>query len=194
LIGLIFISGGGLSILTGLVVVGAVAGGWQLPAIMIRGKGQRRLGEIDRELPDLTDLLTATVEAGMGVAGSIALVADRFKGPLGQELRMTLQQQSLGISMKDALEDMGERCDTPSIRAFVRTVTRGESLGVSIGPILRELSHDVRRRRRQSAREKMQKAPIKLLFPLMFLIFPALFIELLFPAAYSLMHSLSGGG
>jgi tight adherence protein C len=81
---------------------------------------------------------------------------------------------------------MVERCDTPSVRAFVRTAARGESLGVSIGPVLRELSADQRRRHRMAAREKMQKAPVKMIFPLMFLIMPALMIVLFYPAVASL--------
>ena len=78
------------------------------------------------------------------------------------------------------------------MRAFVRTAARGETLGVSIGPVLRELSADQRRRRRQSAREQMQKAPVKMIFPLMFLIMPALMIVLMYPAAYSVSHNLPG--
>jgi tight adherence protein C len=185
---------GSVSMIMILMIVAATAAGWFLPASVIRGRGQKRLMAIDRDLPDLIDLLTATVEAGMGISGSINLVADRFKGALGDELRLTLRQQTLGMSMGNALSDMSERCDTPSVRAFVRTVTRGESLGGSIGPILRELAHDTRRRRRQSAREQMQKAPVKMLFPLMLLIFPALLIELMYPAIWTLLHNLGGGG
>src|SRR5450755_261317 len=189
---LLVLMSGGLSLLTFLMVVGAAAVGWLLPAFIIKKRGSARLDEIDRQLPELIDLLIATVEAGMGFAASLSLVADRFRGALGAELRLTMRQQSLGISTRQALEDMVERCDTQSVRSFVRTVTRGESLGLSIGPILRELSGDMRRRRRMAARERMQKAPVKMIFPLMFLIMPALMIVLLFPAVYSVSHSFSG--
>jgi tight adherence protein C len=182
----------GISLITLGLVLASGAAGWVLPAAIVRHRGEARLSEIDRELPDLIDLLTATVEAGMGIGGSIGLVAGRFRGALGDELRLTLRQQSLGISSEQALNDMVERCDTPSLRAFVRTVTRGESMGVSIGPMLRELAAEVRRRRRHAAKEKMMKAPVKLLFPLMFLIFPALMIVLMFPAGYTLLHNLAG--
>lgn len=188
----LFLSSGGFSILTLAVVVLSAVCGWQLPATMVRSRGRKRLDEIDRNLPDLIDLLSATVEAGMGIAQSIGLVSTRFQGALGEELRITQQQQSLGVSNKEALEDMLERVDTPSVRAFVRTVTRGETLGMSIAPILRELAIDVRRRRRQAAQEKMQKAPVKMLFPIMFFIFPALMIVMMFPAAYSLLTGLTG--
>ncbi len=189
----LLLSGGGLSMMGFMLVSTACAGGWMLPAVVIRSKGQSRLAEIDHELPELIDLLTATIEAGLGFGGSLGLVAGRFKGALGDELRLTLQQQQLGITNAQALSDMVERCDTPSVRAFVRTVTRGESLGGSIGPILRELATDVRRRRRQAAEEKIQKAPVKMLFPLVLLIFPALLLEMMFPAAYSLLHTRGGG-
>lgn len=185
-------AGGGLSMLKILLVVLSAAAGWMLPSFVIRRRGSARLDEVDRRLPELIDVLIATVEAGMGFTASLALVAERFQGPIGQELRLTMKRQTLGISTQEALEEMADRCDTPSIRAFVRTASRGESLGVSIGPVLRELSSDQRRRQRQSAREKMQKAPVKMIFPLIFLIFPALMIVLLFPAAYSIMENLSG--
>jgi tight adherence protein C len=190
LLGFLLFSGGSFSMISILIVLASAAAGWMLPALLITSKGRKRLDDIDRMLPDLVDLLTATVEAGMGVAASFSLVATRFSGALGDELRLTLKQQTLGMSLSEALTDMVERCDTPSVRAFVRTVTRGEALGVSIGPILRELAADTRRRRRHVAQEKMHKAPVKLLFPLMFLIFPALFLELLYPAAYQLIHTL----
>jgi tight adherence protein C len=184
----------GPSLITVLVVAGGAALGWQMPAVVIRGRGTRRLRQIDKDLPELIDLLIATVEAGMGFGGSLKLVADRLPGALGDEIRLTIRQQNLGISTTEALEDMLERCDSLSMRSFVRTVVRGESLGLSISPILRELTVDMRRRRRQTLQERMHKAPVKVLFPLMFLIMPALMIVLFYPAAYSVMKGLSGIG
>lgn len=183
---------GGASGVSFLIALAAGAGGWHLPAAAIRIRGQRRLAEIDRDLPDLIDLLTATMEAGMGFAASLDLVAGRFRGALGEELRLTQQQQKLGVSNDQALKDMVERCDTGSMRSFVRTLRTADSMGVSIGPSMRELAHDVRRRRRQAADERMRKAPVKLLFPLIFLIFPALLIEVMYPAVYTLFHQLAG--
>jgi tight adherence protein C len=183
---------GAMSLLTLLLVAASAALGWRLPAVVINSRGSARLGQIDLELPELIDLLIATVEAGMGFSSALALVANRLQGPLGDEVRLTMRQQNLGISTTHALEDMLDRCDTESMRAFVRTVTRGESLGLSIAPILRDLAHDMRRRRRQAAQERMHKAPIKILFPMMFLIMPALMIVLFYPAVYSVMSG-SGG-
>ena len=192
LILLLLLPAGKLSGLDVLMMVFCGGAGCVLPSFVIRKRGKSRLDEIDRQLPELIDLLIATIEAGMGFTASLGLIADRLGGPLGAELRLTMKQQTLGMTIGRALEDMGERCQTPSLRSFVRTAGRGETLGVSIGPVLRELSADQRRRRRQAAREKMQKAPVKMIFPLMFLIMPALMIVLMFPAGYALAHNLSG--
>jgi Flp pilus assembly protein TadB len=183
---------GGLSALASLLILMSALAGWILPSFLVRKRGASRLEEIDHRLPELIDVLIATVEAGMGFTAALSLVATRFDGPIGEELKLTMRQQSLGMSIQAALDDMVGRCDTPSIRAFVRTSSRGETLGASIGPVLRELSADERRRHRMAAREKMQKAPIKMLFPVMFLIMPALMIVLMFPAIYNVTHSSSG--
>jgi tight adherence protein C len=182
---LLFGVAGKVSLLTVALVAVTLLGGWMGPSAFVRRRGSARLNEIDHRLPELIDLLIATVEAGMGFTASLQLVSERFHGALGEELKLTMRQQSLGMSIQGALDEMVERCDTPSIRAFVRTASRGESLGVSIGPVLRELSSDQRRRHRMAAREKMQKAPVKMIFPLMFLIMPALMIVLFYPAAAS---------
>jgi tight adherence protein C len=177
-----------------LLLLTSIAAGWQMPAFMIRKRGTKRIDEIERALPELIDILIATIEAGLGFSAALSLVSQRMVGALGDELRLTMKQQSLGMTIQQALDGMIERVDTPSARAFVRTAGRGETLGVSIGPVLRELSSDQRRRRRQAAREKMQKAPIKMLFPMMFLIMPALMIVLMYPAAYSVAQNFSGIG
>jgi tight adherence protein C len=187
--GLLFAVGHKLSLLSAFVVLFALLAGWLVPSAYVRRRGSSRLEEVDRRLPELIDLLIATIEAGMGFAASLGMVSERFGGALGEELKLTMQQQSLGMSIQDALSEMVDRCDTPSVRAFVRTASRGESLGVSIGPVLRELSSDQRRRHRMTAREKMQKAPVKMIFPLMFLIMPAIMIVIFYPAAYGLKHS-----
>jgi tight adherence protein C len=181
---------GSASLINAVLVIASFACCWFLPASMIRSRAQRRMDEIDRALPQLVDVLTATVEAGMGFAGSLRLVAGRFDGPLGRELRLTLQEQSLGVSVGQSLENLLERCDTPSVRAFVRAVGQGEELGVSVGQMLRNLAVETRKRRAQLAREHMMKAPIKMLFPLVFFMLPALFIVLMYPAISSILHAL----
>lgn len=189
---LLILAGGKVSGLEILLLVVSSGAGFVLPSFLIRKRGAARLDEVDRQLPEMIDLLIATVEAGIGFTGSLAMIAERFTGALGDELRLAMRQQALGMSTQQALEDMSERCHTQAMRAFTRTAARGETLGVSIGPVLRELSSDQRRRRRLAAREKMQKAPVKMIFPLMFLIMPALMIVLMYPAAYSLIHNVPG--
>jgi tight adherence protein C len=159
--------------------------GWTLPMTFLRRRAEARVEEIERELPELIDLLVLTVEAGIGFGSSLQMATARMTGALGDELRLTLQEQSLGLSIHEALRHMLARCDTPSMRSFVRSMVQGEALGVSIGEILRSLASETRKRRRAAAEEKAQKAPVKLLFPLVFLIFPPIFIVLLYPAIHS---------
>jgi tight adherence protein C len=166
--------------------------GWTAPLTVVKRRSRRRFEEIDNELPNLIDLLVVTVEAGLGFTGSLQLAAERFGGPLGDELRLTLQEQSMGLSSNEALRNLLERCDTPLMRSFVRSVLQGETLGVSIGQIMRDLAVDMRKRRRQAAEERAQKAPIKLLFPLVFLIFPAMFVVLLGPAVFTFLEAFGG--
>jgi tight adherence protein C len=184
-------AGGGFSAIGLLLTVLIALLGWQLPATVLRARGRSRLNTIDRELPQLLDLLVATVEAGIGFGGALNGVATRFTGPLGEELRITIQQQNLGISTERALTDMSERCQTPSVRSFSRAVIRAESHGVSIGPVLRHLSREIRQRRRDLAREKIQKAPIKMLFPLVIFILLPLLMVIMFPAMYNIIHVLA---
>jgi tight adherence protein C len=185
-------TGGYSATVTVLVTPVAMLIGWTIPMTLVRRRSRRRFEQVDYELPNLIDLLVVTVEAGMGFTGSLQLAAERFGGPLGDELRLTLQEQSMGLAPKEALRNLLERCETPLMRSFVRTVLQGETLGVSIGQIMRELSVEMRKRRRAAAEERAQKAPIKLLFPLVFLIFPAMFVVILGPAIFSLLNAFGG--
>ena len=174
----------------GLLV--AVPMGWLGPVRLVRHRAQRRLSVIDYDLPELIDLLVVTVESGLGLSGSLQIASQRLTGPLGDELRLALQEQTMGLSTAEALRNMLARCDTPLMHAFVRAVVQGETLGVSIGQIMRELAVDMRKRRRQAAEERAQKAPTKILFPLVFLIFPAMFLVLLGPAMFSFLKAFGG--
>jgi tight adherence protein C len=172
-----------VSVLLALLMVGI---GWMLPLTYVRRRARMRIERIDRALPDLVDLLVVTVEAGVGFSGSLRVAADQFDGPLSDELRLTLQEQAMGLSMSDALTGLLHRADSPSMRSFVRSVIQGEALGVSTGTIMRNIAIEMRKRRRKAVEERAQKAPIKMLFPLVFLIFPSMFIVLLFPAVLTL--------
>lgn len=178
------------TVLTALVVPIAT---WQLPIVMLRTRGDRRVEQIDYDLPELIDVLIVTVEAGQAFNSSLQLAARRLRGPLAEELGLALQEQRMGLSTQQALANMLDRCDTPSVRSFVRSILQGESLGVSIGDIMRSLAGETRKRRRQIAEERAQKAPIKILFPLIFLMFPAMFIVLLYPAVTSILETLGSG-
>ena len=158
--------------------------------MVVDRKARARLDEIEYSLPELVDLLVVTIEAGIGFAGSMRIASQRLGGPLGQELRLTLQEQNMGLSTTEALKNMGERSQSPSVRTFVRSVTQGETLGVSIGQIMRNLALEMRKRRRAAAEERAQKAPIKMLFPLIFFIFPAIFVVLLVPAVIHIIDAL----
>jgi tight adherence protein C len=174
-----------------VAVVGAW-GGWSLPIVLLQRRARARLEAIDYELPGMIDLLVVTVEAGLGFSSSLQLAAEKLHGPLGDELRLMLQEQRMGLATRDALRNMSARSDTPGMRTFVRANLQGEELGVSIGQIMRALAVDMRKLRRSMAEERAHKAPVKMLFPLVFLIFPALFILLLGPAALDLLDALGG--
>jgi tight adherence protein C len=162
--------------------------GWYLPYVRVQRRARLRLEQVDREVPELVDLLVTTVEGGVGFAAGLQLASRSIEGPLGQELRLALREQSLGLTPEEALRNLSLRVDSPATRAFTQALVQGESLGVSIGAILRDLAIDMRKRRRQSAEERAQKTPTKILFPLIALILPAMFIVTLGPV---LMEALS---
>jgi tight adherence protein C len=168
-----------------LGVFGAVVG-WIMPMVVLNRLARQRSDAIDYELPELIDLLVVTLEAGVSFIASLQMAAERLTGPLGVELRLTLQEQRMGLTTHEALTGMLSRCETPGMRTFVRSVLQGETLGTSTGQIMRNLAVEMRKRRRSAAEERAQKAPIKILFPLVFLIFPAMFVVLLGPVIYSI--------
>lgn len=187
---LLLVDGGAFGV-KALLIVCLVAGfAWILPKFVLERRATKRLHQVDREMPELVDLLVTTVEAGVGFASSLQLVARRVEGPLGQELRLALQEQNMGMTIEDALRHMLERIDSASVRAFVQAILQGQMLGVSIGKILRDLAVDMRKRRRQAAEERAQKAPTKILFPLVILILPALLIVCLGGPLIGLVHNL----
>jgi tight adherence protein C len=183
---------GGGQILDILAAVLMMFAGWVAPLTYVQRKARKRLQEIDRRLPDLIDLLTVMVEAGLSFSAALRQSAPEFAPPLSDELRLTLQEQTMGLGIDEALSNMGGRADTPAMRSFVRAMAQGERMGISTGLIMRSLSLEMRARRKALATEKAQKAPILMLFPLVFLIFPSMFIVLMTPAIINLIHSLKG--
>jgi tight adherence protein C len=177
-----------------LVLIAAVAfvAGWVGPNIWVHRKIRQRHEAIDDMLPSMIDLLVVTLEAGVAFPQALRLAAERIEGPLGDELRLTIQEQALGLSTLESLQNWVGRCDTPSVRGFVRAMVQGDKLGVSIGQILRNQAIEVRARQKAMVEEKAQKAPIKMLFPLVFLIFPAMFVIILGPALMQVSKVLHG--
>ena len=175
-----------------LGVIGALVLGWIGPVAYVRRTAETRLYRIDYDMPELIDLLVVVVEAGLSLTAALQLASVRLKGPLGEELRIAIQEQRMGLPLLQALENMLNRCPTPAMRSFVRAMVQGERLGVSVGQILRSLALEMRKRRRAAAEEKAQKAPLKILFPLIFMIFPAMFLVLLGPALFSIFDALKG--
>ncbi len=178
---------GGQAIVALIALVGV---GWIGPSFFLQRRATERTRKIDYEMPELVDLLVTTVEAGVGFVAALQLAARRVREPVSQELRLTLREHGMGISLDDALQHLSERSASTNLRMFVQAILQGETLGVSIGKILRDLAVDMRKRRRQMAEERAQKAPIKLLFPLAILILPAMFIVILAPTLWAIAQEL----
>jgi tight adherence protein C len=188
----LWLGAGGSVMFTLFGAVVAFLLGWHGPLVWLRRRSRMRLEEIDYQMPELIDLLVTTVEAGLGLSASLQMAASRLQGPLGDELRLALAEQDMGLSTEDALTNMLDRADTPAVRSLVRSLMQGTKLGVSVGKIMRDLADETRKRRRHKAEERAQKAPTKILFPLILLIFPAMFVVLLGPAVIEVMRSFKG--
>lgn len=180
---------GGIALRAGLLLF-VVYAGFVGPATMLSRRARTRLEAIDREMPELVDVLVVAIEAGLGVFAALDHATSRMSGPLHDELRLVLQEQGLGASTKQALEHLADRCDGASVRSFARAITQGDQLGISVGQTMRALAVDLRKRRLADAEERAHKTPIKIMLPLVFCIFPSMFVVLLAPAALSVMRSL----
>jgi tight adherence protein C len=169
-----------LGLLVGVVLASAL--GWILPLAILHVQTRKRREAIEYELPELIDFLIVSIEAGVSLSGALRLSANQLRGPLGEEMRLALQEHNMGLSSSQTLENLGVRTDTAGMRMFVRAIIQGEALGISIGQVMRNLALEMRKRRKAAAEERAQKAPIKMVFPLVLLIFPAMFAVLVLPA------------
>jgi tight adherence protein C len=176
-----------------LVVFGAVGGaaGFFLPDVLLYNSGLKRQMLIRAALPDAMDMLTICVEAGLGFDAALAQVARNTSGPLAAELARALQEMQIGKSRTEALRSMAGRTTAPELRAFASALVQAGELGISVATVLREQAKELRLRRRQWAEEQAQKVPVKILFPLIFCLFPALFVVVMGPAAVALSHLFS---
>jgi tight adherence protein C len=190
LIWLLVFSGASGGVIFIFAVLGAVAG-WLGPGLVLGRRARKRLGDVDYAMPELVDVLAVILEAGVAFTPALRIASERIGGPLGDELRLTIQEQTLGLSTLDSLENWMGRCAAPSVQTFVRAMVQGERLGISIGQILRNLAVEMRKRRQQAAEERAHKAAIKILFPLVILIFPAMFVVILGPALFRIMDSFN---
>ena len=162
-----------------------------LPYILLQQKITKRKIALQQELPDVLDLLTVSVEAGLGFDGALVKLSEKMKGQMVDEFNRMLQEIRIGVSRKDALRALAERCDVQDISLFTGALIQADQLGVSISKVLRIQSLDMREKRKQRAEEQGMKAPIKMLFPLVFFIFPTLLIVLLGPAFLQIIATFS---
>jgi len=169
---------GGL--LVGAVAIGAM--GFLGPDYFLTLKARGRKEKIKADLPDALDLLAVSVEAGLGFDASMAKINEHMEGPLAEEFGLTLSEMRIGESRQEALKRLSERVDAPELSAFTRAIIQADKLGTSLGRILRVQAADARLRRQAAAEERAMKAPIKMLFPTVLFIFPAMFLVILGPA------------
>lgn len=175
--------------LLGWIVIPASA---FFPKMWLTGRVEARQHQIRLALPDCLDLLTIAVEAGLGFDAALARIASSVRGPLSDELYRMLQELRIGIPRSDALRSLSRRTQVLELDQFITAMTQADAFGISVGRVLRVQSHQLRQRRSQLAEEKANKTPVKLLFPLLLCIFPALFVVLVGPAALTIAKNFAG--
>ena len=176
-------NGAGMMLIT---MVGGPVGGFMLPDFALSMKARARREKVRAELPDALDLLAVSVEAGLGFDGAIAKLVEHMDGALTEEFNLALGEMRIGESRQEALKKMAQRVDTPEVSTFTRAIVQADQLGISLGRILRVQAADTRLKRQAAAEEKAMKAPIKMLFPTVMFIFPAMFLVILGPAFLNL--------
>jgi len=172
-----------------LYTLAVAVAGFFLPSLYLRSTISRRQEAIIKKFPDALDLMSICVDAGLPFDGAMARVHEKWDDPLAEEFGRVIYEVQLGKSRRQAMRDMAARMDVNDVSSFVAAILQAEHLGVSIGKVLRIQSEQMRIRRRQRAEEKAHQAPVKMLFPLVFLIFPAMFIVLLGPAALQVLRT-----
>lgn len=172
---------------TVLITLSMAAVGLLYPNLVLNSKIRARQKEILKTLPDVMDLLTVSVEAGLNFDAALARVVDKMPGTLSDEFEIVLQEIKVGRSKKEALYDMADRLNVQDLRSFIGAVVQADQLGVSLGRVLRIQAEQIRLNRKQNIQEKAMKAPIKILLPMVIFIFPVIFIVLLGPVVINLM-------
>lgn len=175
----------GIALAATVVAMGLVA-----PRAFVAAARRQRLDSVTRELPDALDLLAISVEAGLGFDQALGVVSDRSETVLAGEFGHTLKEMQLGRSRVEALRELQRRVDHPDLDSLVLSLVQADSLGMPLTRILRTQATEMRRRRRQRVREAAAKLPVKMLFPMVLFIFPALFVVVLGPAVIGIMRTL----
>ncbi len=168
--------------------------GYLLPSMQVVSMAAKRQKMIRRQLADVMDLLTISVEAGLGFDAAMAQVVKNVPGPLAEELARLLQEVQIGVSRADAFRHLSDRTNVDELQGFVLSMIQADLFGVSIANVLRAQSKELRLKRRQRAEEIAQQIPVKLLFPMIFLVLPALFIVVLGPGALKIYDQFFGSG
>ena len=174
-------------VMTGLI-------GYTVPSSQVRAMASKRQRTIQKQLPDVMDLLTISVEAGLGFDAALAQVTKNVPGPLAEEMSRLLQEVQIGVSRADAFRNMSTRTNVAELQSFTLSMIQADLFGVSIANVLRAQSRELRQKRRQRAEEIAQKIPVKLLFPMIFMVLPALFIIVLGPGAIQIYEQFFGSG
>lgn len=169
----------------------AAAFGYILPNILLYNAGQKRESLMRNGLPDALDLLTISVEAGLGFDAAVSRVARNSEGPLAQEFARLLQEMQIGMGRADAMRAMAERTSLPELKSFCLSMVQADTLGIPIARVLRIQSSEMRTKRRQRAEEKAQQVPVRIMIPLVLFILPCLFIVILGPAGIQLVETFS---
>ena len=183
-----------LVFLPNLLAMGTLIGailGFLGPRLFLQRRVGDRLHKIQRQLPDVLDLLTVAVEAGLGFDAACDKVVEKMRGPIPDEFSLTLRHMRMGQARRDAFKGMAERVDHPDLNGFVSAIIQADQLGVSIGQVLRIQSEQLRDKRRQRAEEEAAKAPVKMMIPLVFFIFPNVGIVIGAPAAFQIIEEMS---
>jgi tight adherence protein C len=191
---LLAVSMGGSSPMMSLLLAAALGVlGFKAPDFYIESRARSRKDQMQRELPDVLDLLCVSVEAGLGFDQALVKLSERMSGPLVEEFALVLHEMRIGQTRSAALKHLSERLELPEISQFTRALIQADQLGIALSRILKVQSQDMRVRRQLAAEEKAMKAPVKMLFPTVIFIFPSLFVVALGPAVVGLMKSFSGG-
>ncbi|MEV4412462.1 type II secretion system F family protein [Catellatospora sp. NPDC049609] len=186
-----FVFGFGVPAIVASVAAGAVLGFWA-PFLVVYDLGERRQQQLRRELPDALDLLTLSVEAGLGFDAAVAQVAAAMPGALAREFARMLHEMQMGQRRAEALRALADRTKVTELKTIALALVQAGELGIPIAGVLREQARQMRVKRRQRAEETARKLPVKIIFPLILCLFPALFVVIIGPGAINIMESFSG--